>query len=495
MQTVTLRRAPDGRITTGGDAYASFGHVLAANASDGIHASWRWDSQTLDLRTDRYGVFPLFAWTDRDGCSIAADLDQLLALGAPRTLDYDALSVFLRVGFFLDGDTPFAAIRALPPHPRIDWTADGLRITGTRVAPRRLDLSRRAAVDAYIDLFAAAMRRRAADGPFEMPLSGGRDSRHILFELARAGRPPTGCVTVEHFPPRGNDDIHIAAALCRRLRIRHVVIPQPGDRVAVEREKNRRTHFCTEEHAQFVVLAEYLRGATRVTYDGIGGDVLSQSSYLRPEVVALFDAGDHDGVAQFILEGYGTAVSEHALKRLLAPALLALMPRERALARLVREVRRHMEAPNPVESFFFWNRTRREIALSPYALMRDLTVYAPYLDYALFDLLAGLPAEMELPGTLHTEAIARAYPEHADVPYEAKVRRNEQPSAQRRLAVALARAVIASTGTLSAAGLLPGLSATLVDGSAARLWHAPLALYLSQLTSAAGAVAPRTPRA
>jgi hypothetical protein len=313
-----------------------------------------------------------------------------------------------------------------------------------------------------------------------MPLSGGRDSRHILLALIEAGRPPEACVTVEHFPPRGNDDIAVAADVCRRLGVRHIVLSQRPDRLAAEREKNTATHYCTDEHAQFVELADHLRRSTPVTYDGIAGDVLSQSSYLTPAAHAVFERGDPEACARYVLDD-DSMVSERALSHLIAPALLREVPRARAVARLAREIAAHREAPNPVASFFFWNRTRREIALSPFALMRGVTVYAPYLDRDVFDLLAGLPASLVMDRRLHTDAIARAYPAMADVPYEARTVEHPRRWRQRQAAAGIGRVAITSRRMLNAPALAPAVLATLVDGHPHRLWHTSLAIYLAQL--------------
>jgi hypothetical protein len=220
---------------------------------------------------------------------------------------------------------------------------------------------------------------------------------------------------------------------------------------------------------------------TAETYDGIGGDVLSQSAFLNPDIVRLVEKGDAEAIAEYLLDGYGITVTEAALDRLLAPDLRRRLSRERAVARLGREIRRHLDAPNPIASFFFWNRTRREIALSPYALIRDVVVYAPFLDHDVFDLLSSLPARDLLDRRLHTEALARAYPEIADVPYERKSNAVVRRRAGRRLAGGLLASLLRNGRLLRAETLAPGVVATLVDGRLERLWHAPLAIYLAQL--------------
>jgi hypothetical protein len=70
---------------------------------------------------DPFGFVPRFQWYGPDGPIVRPALDALLAMGAPAAFDYDALAVFLRLGFFVGDDTPFASIRAVParrPHIR-----------------------------------------------------------------------------------------------------------------------------------------------------------------------------------------------------------------------------------------------------------------------------------------------------------------------------------------------------------------------------------------
>jgi asparagine synthase (glutamine-hydrolysing) len=466
-----------------GDLECRVGHRirLADGSTDGIYAGWSWNGRELVVDQDRYGFFPLFEWASGETRVLSTDLVTLLDRGAPRALDLDALSVFVRVGFFVGADTPFKAIRAVLPRP---------------LARRTLEIPRSQAVDGFIDLFRQSMARRLPSAPFVMPLSGGRDSRHILFELRDAGRPPAACVTVRHFPPRANDDEVIAREICNGLGLQHRMIAQPQDRASLERRKNLLTHLCTDEHAQFIVMAEHLRAHTRETYDGIAGDVLSQSTYLRPEVHALFRRGDYDGVAAFVLDGYGITMSDSALERVLAPEFCRDLSRERAVARLASEIARHADAPNPVGSFFLYNRTRREVALAPYGLMRDLTVFAPYLDRDLFDFLSALPAELLMDRALHTDAIARAWPQHVHLPYERKGLTLDDRWAQRRFAAAVLRAVLrARSGAfVRRTTLAPALAATVADGASQRLWHATLVLYLDQIAEMATRAPPASRR-
>jgi asparagine synthase (glutamine-hydrolysing) len=279
--------------------------------------------------------------------------------------------------------------------------------------------------------------------------------------------------------------VAIAAALCARLGISHVVLAQRRDRIRTEREKNRRTHFCTEEHAQFVALADHLGSVTRETYDGIAGDVLSQSAYLNPDIQRLFEQRHISAIADYLLDGYGTSVSEHALARWLSPASLREVPRERAIARLTTEIARHLDAPNPAASFFFWNRTRREVALSPFGLMRGIRVHAPYLDDEVYALLSAMPAALQMDHQLHTDAIRRAYPGVSDIPYESHAHRQHRPGFHRRVAIELGRLLAGAPGGLFSRRVWAQVFMTAADGSADRLWFASLTVYLAQLAAVA----------
>jgi len=389
-------------------------------SSSDVFAEWRWDGESLRVRNDRWGFQPVFYCGSKSRIAVSTSILVLLRHGAPPDLDDTALAVFLRLSHFLGTDTPFRSIRALPRAARLTWRPGAEPELATESRPQPVDrLSRESAVDGYLTLFREAVRRRL---PLEgdrvvVPLSGGRDSRHILFELTRAGCRPDETITIHHYPPASDRDSVIAPQVAAAAGVAHVAIPLDPRRVQLERRKNLMTSFCADRHAQMVPVVDYLRGRADVIYDGLGGDVLSGT---RLETVAremaLLSSGRCSEVATRHLQAHS---SEEALNAVLQPAARRRFSFEAACARVADELRRHVDSPHPWGSFRVQNRTARSVALLPLAMLaRSARVMTPYLDRDLADFLATVPAPVLADGRLHEEVITRAFPEHAHIRYD-----------------------------------------------------------------------------
>ena len=253
---------------------------------------------------------------------------------APAELDYEALAVFARLGFYLNEDTPFRGISAMPPGARLEWRAGRLSVGGARHRVTVQAISRSSAIDAYIERFRAAVARRPPpDAGFVLPLSGGRDSRHILLQLLADGHAPTGCLTMRSVWPRDDQDARVAAQLAARVGLPVEVVAQPGMDPATELRKNQLTGYCADQHGWMVAMADALQTRTTCAYDGIAGDILSSGIFLRKGWLELIRAGRFEELARLLC-----APGEARLRVIGSPQGHRLLPLDGAVARIATEL-------------------------------------------------------------------------------------------------------------------------------------------------------------
>ena len=279
----------------------------------------------------------------------------------------------------------------------------------------------------FARLFTASVERCTAGGaPSAVLLSGGPDSRHVLFALQELQRLPKRCVTVEPSTPSQRTRCRWPPAVANAVGVRHTVVSRRSNRVEAHLETQALTHSCADEHVQFLPLRGYLQHLQFHALDGLGGDVLSQSPQLDGALHRLFAEGRTNDVAARVLGD--PAQIKPALAGVVGPAAVARFAREKAVASVAAEAGAHTARPNPIASFFFANRMRRETALAPYGVLDGYRVSTPFLDAALVDFLLALPFDAVADRRLHTETLLRQYPQHAPHPDRQPAPRDRRPA-------------------------------------------------------------------
>lgn len=454
-----------------------------------LSARWTWDGHRLTVVNDPYGMVPLFYWATPDRIAVAPRAEELLALGAPGDLDEDALAVFLRMGFFVGTDTPFAAVRALPPDARLEWTPGSLRLTSGHTLPARRPIGRTQAVDECVELFRQAVARRLPGADHILPLRGDRASRHLLLELIRQQAGPRLAVTTSEFVEH-DADARIARHVAEATGTPHRIVARPRSQLRAELVANRAQQWCTTEGAWLLPLGRFLDGRTAVVYDGLGAAGLSPGPFLNVASDTQLPPAAADDAHALARRLITSGRRDRYLPAMLDDTALARLSVERATSRLAAELRQHTEAAVPLLSFYFWNRTRRAVAAHTCTLLARggrLPVHTPFLDRDLFALLASLPPQVVLDGDFHTEVLRRAYPRHAHLPFADEPTPHGPRFAWGRigyLADALGHvARHAPHWWRSCDGLLPRLLSRHGDGSGSRAVNRllPFAVYLLQL--------------
>lgn len=415
-------RFQDGRVAVSGAAQAFIGHRSdRLDSSLGLFGSWTWDGATLQAEVDPLGYFSLFVYCKGPEIALSPSILQLLALGADPEPDLVARAVFHRIGHFLGEDTPFRHIKVLPPAGRLVWKDGVARVTGTLPVPRERNLSRAQAVEGFIELPRTAIRRflSAWDGPIVLPLSGGRDSRHILLELRHQGRLPDTVATFHQGGRYLDREVQAARALSARAGVRHTLLGHCRPRFRDGLRALLLTHLCAEEHAQMMPMHDYLLGTPGMAaLDGIGGDILTNPDDSAADFLARARRGDFEGIARNLVAGHGRVISRSGHPggpgAIYSPEL-----EEEAIDRIAAAIRAFEAAPDPYQAYWFWNRTRREISFVSTGILGGAAMVAcPFLSPEFVELGLSLPFSVTGDQKLHDDAIARAYPDFADIPYE-----------------------------------------------------------------------------
>lgn len=412
-------------VRVSGAVKCKLGHIVPSGVTqghEGVYVEWEWDGSRLVVKNDRYGLYPLFYCARENSICVSPSLAYVVGFNSSRHLDFPALAIFFRLGYFVGSDTPFEDVRFMPPNSILTWEGGRLNVQqsfGEVLASPKRQPTFDEAVETYADLFSRAISRRLpSDDRFIVPLSGGRDSRHILLELIKQGKRPAACATVRFRPPSTDEDMRVARLLTDRLGIAHIEIGKPAKFFDAELKEIYMTNYCGGGHGWILPLASRLVGEFSTVYDGLAGEVLSAGFMLDSRKTALFRQEAWPELARLIL---GESAVEPVLRSVFTDDFRSRIQLSDAVERLVPELRRHAGLPNPLLSFIFANRTRRCVASIPFAILHQIpVVHVPYLDHAVFDFLSGLDPSMMEGGRLHDETIRRAYPDYADIPYEDK---------------------------------------------------------------------------
>ncbi|WP_282609443.1 asparagine synthase-related protein [Pelagibius sp. Alg239-R121] len=408
-----LRYNPDGIISDGQESYRHGNAIDQADGSrNGVYAEWSWDGTTLAAGNCRYGMSPLFYYSGKDEFCISNSIPKILECGAPNEWDNDAMAVFIRRHTFLGEDTPFKQIRAMPTNAKLTWSNGRLNLTHESHTPKLQNLKHSEVVDGIIELFAQAIKRRLPQtDDFCVPLTGGKDSRHILLELVRQSAFPKACVTANFPKPLTNEDSEIAQLLASRLGLPHIVLPPVGFGITCEKRKNLHTNFCTLDHGWALPLVDFLQANTAVSYDGIGLDVFFNTIWYSDKRARLYQKGAFEALASDLLGD-----SEKALSIILDKEAYKRFNRARAITRLVEELKLHADKPHPIAAFQFWSRTRRTTSTFTFGLQHTIPlVHTPFLDNDLFDFVSSCNDHSRI--AVHANVLSKAYPEFDEFPY------------------------------------------------------------------------------
>lgn len=263
---------------------------------DGMFAIALWDERTqrLVLARDRLGKKPLLYWERHGELGFASEHAALLASLPDRTVDREAVRLYLRLGYVPAPRDAFSAARKLPPAHYLVWSGgrSSLHRYWSLPAPGRLRISEPDAITELRRLTRAAVARRlVADVPIGAFLSGGVDSSVVVATMAEL------TTDVRTFTIDFGESAYSEAAHARRVAERFgtehhefVVDPRALD-VLPTLVRHYGEPYADSSAVPTYYLSQLTRRHVTVALNGDGGDELfaGYERYFAARVAAALD--------------------------------------------------------------------------------------------------------------------------------------------------------------------------------------------------------------
>lgn len=384
-------------------------------------ASWHWDGRQLLARTADTGLLPIYYHAEENRITLSTSLLALRQQMADASLDWPAIAIQLAFGGFVEDDTPYVGIKALPLRTTLSWSQGRLIVEQRTFEIPRLTLGYDEAKRRYLSTFREAVQRTLPVEGFALGLSGGRDSRHILLQLLDLGIEPTQLTTSGHYLAGSDPDTMGATMVAERARFPITLVKPDPDRIRSELVKNELTEFASLAHSWGLQLGSAFTGQS-VLYDGMNGGALFGRS---PFVSALSDVSGrppHDvpGIAAAVIERWFDRIIGR-VEALFVESPLPESVLEEARHRIEAALWNYEDAPSPARAFHYFNHTGRTIGLFTYGLMNADRVLCPFDDSEMVRLGLGLPWPISHNPRLQTEAIRDAFSQYADIPFAEEI--------------------------------------------------------------------------
>jgi asparagine synthase (glutamine-hydrolysing) len=367
-------------------------------------AIWERDSGRVVLARDRLGIKPLYLSETKGRLRFASTLPALLAAGdVDTTIDPIALHHYMSYHAVVPAPmTIIKGVRKLPPATILTLEPDGSRTETVywdlQVGPRAEDRNLtegdwRALV---LDTLSMAVdRRRVADVPTGVLLSGGLDSSLLVALLARQGQTGLKTFSVGFDAVNGieGDEFKYSDIIARKFETEHVKIAVDASRtlaalpatIAAMAEPQ-----MSHDAVGFYLLSQEVSQHVKVVQSGQGADEIFAGYHWYPKMLGSTDpAGDY---ARVYFD------RDHAeMREALAPGVI-----DRDVSRaFVEAVFSRLDGASPVDKTLQLD-TQVMLVDDPVKRVDNMTMAfglearVPFLDHDLVELAARIPAALKL---------------------------------------------------------------------------------------------------
>jgi hypothetical protein len=270
----------------------------------------------------------------------------------------------------------------------------------------------------YDNLLCAAIEKIPEEVSLVQGLSGGYDSRHILFVLKKLKRKIPRLVTSRHFLGRASEvDVQIAVQLAARLGVPIQIVTQPADRFYVEWEKNIRVGLRGLHHSWALAFADAVNGP-EVLLDGMNGGALFGRSKILRSARSKFGtlSPDIETMRNFCLEELFDKPFASVESWLNCPNISKETWTNLRL-RFIECFDNYIKYVNPIQAFYYGEHVRNDTFLNTYGIMKNKHVFCPLNTFDLAQFALCLPWKYSTDSDFQKSALEFCYPEYNDIPF------------------------------------------------------------------------------
>lgn len=367
-------------------------------------AVWERDSGRLVLVRDRLGIKPLYYADTPGGLRFASTLPALLAGGGVDTaIDPEALHNYLSLHAVVPAPrTILQGIKKLPPATILTIEPDGRRhetlYWDYTVGPRREDRGigeaewREAVLEA---MRAAVERRRIADVPVGVLLSGGLDSSLIVALLAESGHKnlKTFSIGFESVNGLSGDEFKYSDLIAERFGTEHHKIRIDAARMIdalPAAVASMAEPMVSHDTVAFYLLSEEVSKHVKVVQSGQGADEVFGGYHWYPAMLRTNDPvgqyaevyfdRDHEEMAELVSPELKNGDASRELVERFFERSSAAKPIDKTLE-LDQKI---MMVDDPVKR------------VDNMTMAHGLEARVPFLDHELVELAARIPADLKV---------------------------------------------------------------------------------------------------
>lgn len=253
--------------------------IAALNMLNGFFAFAYYDQETgsLLLARDRFGVKPLYYYSDETQLIFASELKPLLELAGPQALDQDQLYSYFRLNYCAGEKSIFKNVYRLPPGHSLSVRNGKTSVSNWyQVKKEELPATTDKKEELRTLLDDAVRLRLQADVPVGTFLSGGVDSS-IISALAKRHKPDLETFSIGFSDEHYFDETEFSELVARHIGSRHHVIKLKEDDFLEHLSAFLNSidePFADSSAFNFYMLSMYTRRHVKVALSGDGADEL-----------------------------------------------------------------------------------------------------------------------------------------------------------------------------------------------------------------------------